>query len=132
MSKENLQYIYSGRFDAAFLEEMYAGDIQTAAEIFESSLNHIIPAAEEAETLFGRGEVESLRKLFHKIKPLFGYVGLLKVQEKVQHFEDACTTAATAEELGKEYRELVIIVGESINIIRQELIRMKMHLNVRA
>jgi hypothetical protein len=125
MSKENLQYIYSGRFDAAFLEEMYAGDIQTAAEIFESSLNHIIPAAEEAETLFVSGNVESL-------KPLFGYVGLLKVQEKMQHFEDACTTAATAEELGKEYRELVIIVGESTNIIRQELIRMKMHLNVRA
>jgi hypothetical protein len=33
MNKEEIQYIYSGRFDTAFLDELYADDIQTAAEI---------------------------------------------------------------------------------------------------
>jgi hypothetical protein len=132
MSKEEIQYVYSGRFDAAFLDEMYAGDIQTAAEIFESSLNHLVPVTDEANAIFHKGDVESLRKLFHKIKPLYGYVGLLKVQAKVQHFEDACTSAANTEELGTAYEELVLLMTESINIIRQELIRMKMYLNVRA
>ena len=42
MNKEEIQYVYSDRFDSAFLEEIYAGDIQTAAEIFESSLNHLL------------------------------------------------------------------------------------------
>jgi hypothetical protein len=132
MSKEKLQYIYSGRFDAAFLDEMYAGDIQTAAEIFESSLNHLIPVVDHTNDLFQKGDVEALRKLFHKIKPLYGYVGLLKVQGRVQLFEDACGAAAGAEELKNQYEELTILMGESINIIRQELIRMKMFLNVRA
>ena len=132
MNKEKIQYIYSGRFDAAFLDDMYAGDIQTAAEIFESSLNHLIPVTEEANALFGSGDVESVRKYFHKIKPLYGYVGLLKIQAKVQHFEDACSSAGSADLLAPEFRELIILLGESNNIIRQELIRMKMYLNVRA
>ena len=132
MSKEEIQYVYSGRFDAAFLDEMYAGDIQTAAEIFESSLNHLIPVTDETNAIFHKGDVEALRKLFHKIKPLYGYVGLLKVQGMVQQFEDACASAANTEALGTAYEELVLLMTESINIIRQELIRMKMYLNVRA
>ena len=132
MNREKIQYIFSGRFDTAFLDDMYAGDIQTAAEIFESSLNHLIPVTEEANALFGNGDVESIRKFFHKIKPLYGYVGLLKVQAIVQHFEDACTTAGSVDALEPEFRELIILLGESVNIIRQELIRMKMYLNVRA
>jgi hypothetical protein len=132
MNKEEIQYIYSGRFDTAFLEEMYAGDIQTAAEIFESSLNHLLPAADESGTLYRNGDVEALRKYFHKIKPLYGYVGLLKVQAKVQHFEDACATAGIPDELKTEFNELQILMAESLSIIRQELIRMKMYLNVRA
>ncbi len=132
MNKEEIQYVYSGRFDAVFLDEMYAGDIQTAAEIFESSLNHLLAVVDEAGTHYRNGEVEPLRKYFHKIKPLYGYVGLLKVQAKVQHFEDACTATVSVKDLEKPFNELLILLGESNNIIRQELIRMKMYLNVRA
>ena len=132
MNKEKIQYIFSGRFDTAFLDDMYAGDIQTAAEIFESSLNHLQPVTNEAEALFNKGDMEGLRKYFHKIKPLYGYVGLLKVQAKVQHIEDACSKTETTDIIESEYRELIILLGESVNIIRQELIRMKMYLNVRA
>jgi len=132
MNKEEIQYIYSGRFDTAFLDELYADDIQTAAEIFESSLNLIVPEMAAADELFYQADVESLRKLFHKIKPLFGYVGLLKLQALVQKFEDSCATAANTEELRNQYQELSIMVIESVSIIRQELIRMKMFINVRA
>jgi hypothetical protein len=132
MNKEEIQYVYSGRFDSAFLDEMYGGDIQTAAEIFESSLNHLLPVTEESVILYRNGDVEALRKFFHKIKPLYGYVGLLKVQARVQLFEDACSTAANMEELGAGFNELLLLLAESLNIIRQELIRMKMYLNVRA
>jgi len=132
MNKEEIQYVYSGRFDTAFLEEMYAGDIQTAAEIFESSLNHLLSSADESAILYRNGDVEALRKYFHKIKPLYGYVGLLKVQAKVQHFEDACSTAGIPDELKTEFNELLNLMAESLCVIRQELIRMKMYLNVRA
>jgi hypothetical protein len=132
MNKEEIQYVYSGRFDSAFLDEMYAGDIQTAAEIFESSLNHLLPASGEATMLYRNRDVEALRKFFHKIKPLYGYVGLLKVQAKVQLFEEACAIAGNTEELKTGFNELLLLLEESLNIIRQELIRMKMYLNVRA
>ena len=132
MTKEEIPYIYSGRFDAAFLDELYADDIQTAAEIFESSLNHLITVTDEANEIFRIGEVETLRKLFHKVKPLYGYVGLLKVQARVQHFEDACSTSGSIEELKAEYDELVLLLFDSVNIVRKEMIRMKMYLNVRA
>jgi hypothetical protein len=132
MNKEEIQYVYSGRFDTAFLNELYADDVETAAETFESSLNHLTTEIGNADILFRNGDVESLRKLFHKIKPLFGYVGLLKVQEKVQQFEDACHAAGHAGDIRKNYEELNIQISEASNIIRQELIRMKMYLNVRA
>jgi hypothetical protein len=85
-----------------------------------------------ADELFYQGNLESLRKLIHKIKPLFGYVGLLKLQTLVQKFEDSCATAANTEELRGKYQELNIMITESVSIIRQELIRMKMFINVRA
>jgi Hpt domain len=132
MNREEIQYVYSGRFDTAFLNELYAEDVESAAEVFESSLKLISSESINAEANFRQGDIESLRKLFHKIKPLFGYVGLLKVQELVQHFENACHSANNIEELRKEYDELNIMINESVNIIRQELIRMKMFLNVRA
>jgi Hpt domain len=132
MNKEEIQYIYSGRFDTAFLYELYENDVQSAAEVFESSLKQLSLEISNAEDHFRQGDIESLRKLYHKIKPLFGYVGLLKVQDFVQHFENACHTSSNIEEISGNYNELKIMIGEAVNIIRQELIRMKMYLNVRA
>lgn len=132
MTKEEIPYIYSGRFNAAFLDEMYSDDIQTAAEIFESSLNHLVTVTDEADEIFRIGDVENLRRLFHKVKPLYGYTGLLKVQAMVQHFEDSCSDVSSIEELKTEYSELALLLDESVNIVRKELIRMKMYLNVRA
>jgi hypothetical protein len=41
--KDN-QYEFSEHFDRQFLEDLYAGDTEAAAEVFQASLVQILPA----------------------------------------------------------------------------------------
>ena len=36
------------------------------------------------------GDVAALKRVVHKIKPLFGFVGLTSIQSQCLHFENAC------------------------------------------
>ena len=81
MNNPGVHYMFSGRFDSAYLSELYANDIDTAQEIFESSISHIAIELNIAMSRFNSGDLEALRRVFHKMKPLFGYVGLPLLQD---------------------------------------------------
>jgi HPt (histidine-containing phosphotransfer) domain-containing protein len=125
MNNPGVHYMFSGRFDSAYLSELYANDIDTAQEIFESSINHIAIELNIAMSRFNSGDLEALRRVFHKMKPLFGYVGLPLLQDYVQRFEQRCSDVKHIEELRKEYEDIISVIGDTLDMLRQELYRMK-------
>jgi hypothetical protein len=125
MNNPGVHYMFSGRFDSAYLSELYANDIDTAQEIFESSINHIGIELNIAISRFNSGDLEALRRVFHKMKPLFGYVGLPMLHDYVQRFEQRCSDVKHIEELRKEYEDIINVIGDTLDMLRQELYRMK-------
>lgn len=131
MSSNNLRYIFSGRFDNDYLDELYGNDIYTMMEIFESSISSLTSEVNKGIYHYHNGDVESLRKVFHKIKPLFGYVGLPALQEYVHDFENKCSIAANVEQIRSDYEKIIGIISDTVNVLSQELSRMTLYTNVK-
>ena len=125
MNNSGVHYMFSGRFDSAYLSDLYGGDLDTAMERFESSINHIAIELNIAVSRFNSGDPEALRRVFHKMKPLFGYVGLPALQDYVQRFEQRCYDVKHIEELRKEYEDITSVIGDTLSMLRQELYRMQ-------
>jgi hypothetical protein len=132
MSNNNLRYIFSGRFDNDYLDELYGSDIDTMMEIFGSSITSLTSEVNKGVYHYHNGDVESLRKVFHKIKPLFGYVGLPSLQEYVHDFENKCGIAANVEQIRSDYENIIGIISDTVNVLSQELSRMTLYTNVKA
>ena len=111
---------FSDHFDHQFLDDLYAGDTISAEEVFQSSLIQIEQELEEAEILYAKGDITGVRKLFHRIKPLFGYVGLLSVQDYVQQFENSCLVIREQEALLTAFNNIKEIIRDASGLIREE------------
>jgi hypothetical protein len=125
-------FIFSEYFDISFLEELYDGDLPAAVEVFNSAHIQILDELGIAADYFQKGDITSVKKVYHKIKPLFGYVGLTEVQDFVHRFEESCQHAARTAQLQTAYDHINEIIGEAIIRIQQESERLKDHINQRA
>lgn len=118
--EKDKQYSFSEQFDRQFLDELYAGDTEAAAEIFQSSMLQIVEELQLAEEKARMGDIAGVRKIFHKIKPLFGYMGLLSVQDFVQHFEDQCGDSVLMSDVQISYDNIQEIIREALSLVREE------------
>jgi hypothetical protein len=125
-------YVFSDHFNQAYLEDLYGGDLRTAEEVFASSIREISSEIALAAVLFDQGNVDGVRRIYHKIKPLFGYVGLLPVQEFVQQFEDNCTRHAVTGDLLFAFNQVNEIILDALHLIREEQIKLRTYNNKRA
>ena len=129
--KDN-QYVFSDHFDRQFLEELYAGDTEAAAEVFHASLVQIVDEMKLADEKFADGDITGVRKIYHKIKPLFGYMGLLSVQDFVQHFEDHCRDTVLIADIQTAFENIKEIIRGSLSLAREEHHKLNDHNNRRA
>ncbi len=125
-------FIFSEYFNVTFLEELYSGDLSAAAEVFNSAHIQIVEELGIAAGHFQKGDIPAIKKIYHKIKPLFGYVGLTEVQDCVQRFEDSCQMSKNGKHLQTAYENINAIIGEAIIRIQQESERLKDFNNQRA
>jgi HPt (histidine-containing phosphotransfer) domain-containing protein len=125
-------YEFSAPFDRQFLTELYGGDTEAAEDIFGSSITQIQEELRSVEEKAARGDVEGIRRTFHKIKPLFGYMGLLSVQDYVQEFEDRCQQPVSILDIQIPLENIMDIVQGAVSQVRQEHSKLKEFNNRRA
>lgn len=125
-------YEFSASFDRQFLADLYGGDTEAAEDIFGSSITQIQEELRSVEEKAARGDVEGIRRIFHKIKPLFGYMGLLSVQDYVQEFEDRCQQPVSMQDIQIPLENIMDIVQSAISQVRQEHSKLKEFNNRRA
>jgi hypothetical protein len=125
MNTQGVHYMFSGRFDTSFLSELYGGDMESAREIFDTSVHHLSLELKNAINHFNNGDLVALRRVFHKIKPLYGYVGLPALHDYVLRFESKCAEVSDTDELRYEFEKMTATIGDSLHVLRQELGRMR-------
>lgn len=73
--------------DAAYLDDAYGQDTETAAMVFEQYLQDLPANLNALKKSFQAGDAAALRQRMHKQKPGFSYVGLTDVTDKLHHLE---------------------------------------------
>jgi hypothetical protein len=124
--------MFSGRFDSSFLSQLYGGDMDSAREIFDTSVHHLSLELKNAINHYENGDLVALRRVFHKIKPLYGYVGLPTLHDHILRFENKCAEVSDISELRYEFEKIISTIGDSLHILRQELGRMRSFTNAKA
>ena len=81
---------FSSPIDGAYLIELYAGDYVMIEETFTDVLQEYDEFAGKIRDAYESGDSNALQRAVHKLKPLFGFVGLTHIQAQFLQFENAC------------------------------------------
>src|SRR4030095_11856042 len=98
-SNSSKKFIFNEKIDGDYLHSLYEDDYQYIEEIFATTLTHFDNDLSAVREAYSAGDVATLKKAVHKIKPTFGFVGLTSIQQLCAAFEDICQKAASANEL---------------------------------
>lgn len=118
-------FIFNEKIDSEFLFSMYEDDFPYLEEVFHITLSQLDPDLEQVKQAFEQKDLAGLRKAVHKVKPSFGYTGLLQLQESCRQFEELCDRAGSIEEVISDYELLAGNMAESRNIIENEWQKLK-------
>ena len=89
-------FTFSPPIDSRYLIELYAGDYVMIGETFTDVLQEYDDFVQQIYSGYEQGDRVALKSAVHKIKPLFGFIGLLSLQSQCQDFENTCLRADPA------------------------------------
>jgi hypothetical protein len=83
-------FTFSPPIDNQYLIDLYAGDYVMIGETFADVLLVYDDFVEQVCSGYEQGDLSLLKGAVHKIKPLFGFVGLICLEAQCRAFESAC------------------------------------------
>jgi HPt (histidine-containing phosphotransfer) domain-containing protein len=116
-------FSFSPPIDGNYLFDLYAGDYVMIEETFADVLKDYDGFAQVIFSSYQAEDISALKSAVHKIKPLFGFVGLLSIQAQCQDFENACQRAEFSE-LADSFNVMKISLLEARSIIEKEKTRL--------
>jgi HPt (histidine-containing phosphotransfer) domain-containing protein len=69
------------------LDEMYEGDVEYQADMFDTFLSDVYPEFKDLAPLVEQQNFPELKKLAHKLKPTLGMVGLTQLEKQLVEVE---------------------------------------------
>lgn len=117
--------ILNDKIDAAYICEMYENDYPYIETIFKAILDSYDEDLATIHDNYRKKDLELLRKSVHKIKPTFGFAGMLTVQEKCREFENTCQNATSISEIETDFTEWIKHLEEAGTIIMEEHKKLK-------
>lgn len=84
---EEEKFEFSNLLNQNYLKDLYEGDLEYAADMFETFLDYTVKEFPSLRPLIEANDLENGRKLAHKLKPTFAMVGLTDLQQKMLQIE---------------------------------------------
>jgi len=107
---------------------MYEDDVERASIIFQIFVDGIASEIELLKQLEKEGnEAEFIRKV-HKISPNFAMVGLTKVSELLVEIETEGKASGMTDLLKQKFAKFIGDIDPKLQIVENELARIKNHL----
>ncbi|MEO8582330.1 MAG: hypothetical protein ABI415_00965 [Flavitalea sp.] len=114
------KFIFDENIDKEFIYSLYEDDYTYITEVFYScleSVNEGIPVLHHA---FELGDVLMVKQAAHKLKPVFGFTGLLNQQDTIGIFENVCVNISAIDVVKNEFEELMNQIIRGRNILEKE------------
>jgi HPt (histidine-containing phosphotransfer) domain-containing protein len=113
-------FVFNAEIDANYLNSLYGDDYIYLQEVLDTVLKDYQSLTDNIEYSYSSGNLAALRSAVHKIKPVFGFVGLTSVQEQCQQFEQICSGVSSADQLAGDFETLKNKIFQSKQIIEEE------------
>ena len=119
----NRTFLFSDAINSQYIIELYAGDYVMIEETFTDVLNEYEGFVQRIVTSFQEKDRQALKSAVHKIKPLFGFVGLTPLQSLCLQFENSCLDAPE-DQLETSFSALREHLTEARAVIEKEKFRL--------
>ncbi|HXB31404.1 MAG TPA: Hpt domain-containing protein [Puia sp.] len=113
-------FVFNAEIDANYLNSLYGDDYNYMQEVFNTVLDEYVSLTDNIEFSHSSGNLAALKASVHKIKPVFGFVGLTSVQQQCQQFEQICSTVSSPDQLSGEFEALKNKIFQSKLLIEEE------------
>ena len=118
------KFIFNEKIDQDYVHSLYEEDYTYIMEIFSSCLETLNEELQSFSSAFESSDIPALKRGAHKLKPLFGFTGLLDHQEKLARFEHACTSATNTGNITVQFIDLMEVIKEGKNILQDDYNRL--------
>ena len=123
------KFIFNENIDEDHVYGMYEYDYPYIAEVFAGSLDSLNEDTRHFTSAFESADIASLKRTTHKIKPIFGFTGLLHHQEMMARFEHLCETSSGTGNITMQYMEMNELIKEGKIILKEEYNRLTVFLS---
>jgi len=123
-AKAHKKFIFNENIDEDHIHGLYEYDYAYIAEVFNSSLDVLKEETGHLASAYESSDIPALKRATHKIKPVFGFTGLLHHEEMTARFEHLCETASSTSNITMQYMELIEMVKEGRNILKEDCNRL--------
>jgi hypothetical protein len=113
-------FVFNAEIDTNYLNSLYGDDFVYLQEVYETVLVDYQSLTDNIEYSYSSGNLSALRSAVHKIKPVFGFVGLTGVQLQCQQFEQICGTVTSADHISGDFETLKNKIFHSKQLIEEE------------
>ena len=120
-------FVFNAEIDTNYLNSLYGDDYIYLQEVFDTVLKDYQSLTDNIEYSYTSGNLTALRSAVHKIKPVFGFVGLTVVQQQCQQFEQICGTVSSPDKLAGDFEMLKNKIFESKLLIEEEKKRLEIY-----
>ena len=125
-------FIFNEAIHTQSINELYGNDYVYVQEVFETVLNEYEMLSNNIDSCYDSHNIPALKAAVHKIKPIFGFVGLVGMQEECQQFENTCQTTASFDHLVYDFTLLKNNLKKSKLLIEEEKRKLEQFNNQRA
>src|ERR1700730_7199469 len=120
-------FVFNAEIDTNYLNSLYGDDYIYLQEVVDTVLKDYQSLTDNIEYSYTSGNLTSLGSAVHKIKPVFGFVGLTVVQQQCQHFDQICGTVSSPDKLAGDFETLKNKIFESKLLIEEEKKRLEIY-----
>jgi hypothetical protein len=125
-------FIFNAEISVQSIRDLYGDDYAYIEEVFETVLKEYEILTNNIISAYTSRDIPALKAAVHKIKPIFGFVGLLTVQQQCQQFENSCHLASTIDSLVNDFGSLKDSLIKSKSLIEDEKKKLELFNNQRA
>lgn len=118
-------FTFNEKIDSDYLFSLYADDYPYIEEVYSITLSHFDEDLENIRQAWHSGDLTSLKRATHKMKPAMGFAGLTGIQQQCREFEELCQKVQSIEALEETYHQLITTLAESKVLIGTEYERLK-------
>ena len=116
---------FPAALDTQHLAELYGGDLDYAAEMFDLFLSYTLPEFRQLATLLEQADTGALAQRAHKVKPAFSMVGLTSLTGQLDTLERAAKDQQSVEALSTLYQACARHLDEVIPALEYTLAKLK-------